>query len=461
MKYVAIALLLVATSVTNVFAAEKNVDKLNVLIVFTDDQGTLDGGCYGAPRLMTPNMDRLAKEGVRFTQAYSHTVCCPARAMLVTGRYPQRSGVINWTQGDAHLETKGRNMALGEVTIAEAFKKAGYATGMFGKWHLGAHDDHAPQKQGFDEYFGFRGGFIDNNVHYFLHGTGFHDLYDGAKEVFHPGKFFPRMTTDRALAFIEKNRDKPFLLYYASNLPHYPEQCDKKFEKTFADWKGPGVDYARALYTVDAYVGELLDKLEKLDLRKKTIVIYMSDNGASRERCAIGRDNHKSGLAKGSNYGPTGWGGYTGKWIGQKGSFLEGGIRVPAIISCPAALPQGKIRDQAITAMDWYPTVLQLCNVPAPEGVAFDGKSLVDVITKDAPSPHAGKPIFWAWSKKWVVRLGDWKLLGAGQKPTQLVSIADENPEEKNYLDEKPELVAELFKLHKAWAVETASKHQQ
>ena len=128
-----------------------NAKPPNVVILFTDDQGTIDANCYGSKDLITPNIDKLAATGVLFTQAYAHTVCCPARAALMTGRHPQRGGVWNWTQGDMN-STKGINMALEEVTLAEALKPAGYKTALFGKWHLGAHRDYGPKKQGFDEF---------------------------------------------------------------------------------------------------------------------------------------------------------------------------------------------------------------------------------------------------------------------------------------------------------------------
>ena len=186
--------------------------KPNVVIFFTDDQGTLDAGCYGSGDLITPNIDKLARTGVLFTQAYAHTVCCPARAALLTGRYPQRSGVNRWTQGDMN-SAKGVNMALEEVTIAEALKPHGYRNALFGKWHLGAHKDFGPKKQGFDEFFGIRDGFIDNYNHYFLHGQGFHDLYEGTKPVKADGQYFPELMTRRSLAFIEENKDRPFFLF--------------------------------------------------------------------------------------------------------------------------------------------------------------------------------------------------------------------------------------------------------
>jgi len=180
--------------------------KPNVLLFFTDDQGTLDVNCYGSKDLYTPNMDDLARRGVRFTQAYAHTVCCPARALLLTGRHPQRGNVNNWMQGNAK-GPKGLNMFRSEITLAEVLRKVGYRTALFGKWHLGSHFDHGPTEQGFDEFFGIRDGFIDNYNHYFMHGGGYHDLYRGKKEVFKKGQYFPDLVVAEANRFLAKNKD--------------------------------------------------------------------------------------------------------------------------------------------------------------------------------------------------------------------------------------------------------------
>ena len=196
--------ILVTTNSKSLEAASDE-SKPNVVIFYTDDQGTLDAGCYGSTDLHTPNIDRIAATGVRFTQAYAHTVCCPSRAALLTGRHPQRSGINSWTQGNMQ-GPDGTNMALKEVTIAELLKSAGYRTALFGKWHVGSHRNHGPRKQGFDEFFGIRNGFIDNFNHYFLHGKGYHDLYEGTTEVFQPDQYFPKLITDRALIFIEENK---------------------------------------------------------------------------------------------------------------------------------------------------------------------------------------------------------------------------------------------------------------
>jgi arylsulfatase A len=435
-----------------------DINKPNLVIFFTDDQGTLDVNCYGSKDLYTPNMDKLAEDGVRFTQAYAHQVCCPARAMLMTGRHPQRSNVNHWTQGDAK-GPKTRNMNLEEYTLAEALKDSGYKTALFGKWHLGAHLDYGPTKQGFDEFYGIRGGFIDNYNHYFLHGEGFHDLYEGTKEVFDEGKYFPNLVTDRALNFIDRNKNNPFFLFLAFNIPHYPEQADPKFDERYKNMKMPRQSYAKMISTTDDHMGQIMSKLQEHGIYDNTIIIFMSDNGHSRERNHIKFDNHKSGLAKNTKYGALGGGGNTGKWRGNKSNFYEGGIRVPAIITFPNKLPKGAVRDQAITAMDWMPTVLELCNIEPPK-IKFDGKSLTQVIaSEDNPSPH--KVLNWQWHLAWAIRQGSWKLMGRGTEPTFLGNLDDKQPEKTNYLTEKPELVKTLHQLHKQWALDVGAPQRR
>ena len=436
----------------------------NVVIIFTDDQGTLDMGCYGSQDLHTPAMDGLAASGVRFTQAYSHTVCCPARAMLMTGRHPQRSDVGSWTQGETHAPP-GRHMLLREATLAEALQKAGYATALYGKWHLGAHPDHGPTKQGFDEFFGLRDGFIDNFCHYQLHRTGYHDLFEGTKEVFLRGSYFPDLIADRALAFIDRNRDRPFFLYFAMNIPHYPEQPLPRYVERYKGLPEPRRSYAAIVSTTDDYVGRILTKLEANGLRDDTIVVFMSDNGYSAEDYQIQVDHHTSGYPKGHNYGANGGGGNTGKWLGSKGTFLEGGIRVPAILSYPRAVPKGQVRDQAITAMDWYPTILALCGIDLPEDLELDGHSVLPLI-ENANVPSSYETMYWQWQKGWTVRQGDWKLIvngtrGIGREKLDKIhlgNLADDRPELKNHASEQPEIVARLTELHDAWFEDVTPK---
>lgn len=432
----------------------------NVVILFTDDQGTLDANCYGSKDLITPNIDKLAATGVRFTQAYAHTVCCPARAALMTGRHPQRGGVHFWTQGNMK-GADGVNMALEEVTLAEALKPAGYRTALYGKWHLGAHREYGPKKQGFDEFFGIRDGFIDNYNHYFLHGTGFHDLYEGTTTVEANGKYFPDLMVQRSLKFIDENKEQPFFLYVPFNIPHYPEQALKQHEALYKDMKDKARrSYGAIMTTTDHYIGQIIDRLESHKLRDDTIVIFMSDNGHSEETGnRIRVDNHKSGLAKGHFYGSSG-GGSTGKWIGHKGNFLEGGVRVPAIISYPAKLPKGEVRDQIITAMDWFPTVLSLCGVDkGADAPQLDGQDLLPIIESPTAKSAYNGVLHFQWGRKWAVRDGQWKLMGMDGKPNRsLHRLTDEKPEVKNYAKEKPEIVKRLNTLHDAWAKDVNPK---
>lgn len=435
------------------------VKKPNVLIIYTDDQGTLDAGCYGVKDIKTPVIDQLAAKGVLFSQAYAHTVCCPSRAALLTGRAPQRGGVNQWTSCNPN-DKEGRALDLKEITIAEHLKANGYKTGLIGKWHLGATLDHGPLDQGFDEFFGFRGGFIDYYSHRFLHAKWskpqFHDLYRGKTEIFREGAYFPDMQVTEANSFIEKNKDESFFLYLPFNLPHYPEQPDSTYVEMYKNLKWPRNSYASMISTVDNRIGKVLNKLDELQLRDNTIIIYMSDNGHSTE------DYYNWDVS----YGGKGGGGYTGKWRGAKGSFFEGGIRVPTIISYPKLFPQGETRDQIIVNLDILPTLCDIIEIPKPKN-KLDGKSIVDIIKSDtAVSPH--KVLHWMWQEMWAVRKGNWKLIHKGHDTTgkysshpektfqmpnfYLANLEDKNPEEENHAEEHPEIVQELIKLHELWA---------
>lgn len=264
----------------------------------------------------------------------------------------------------------------------------------------------------------------------------------------------------RSLKFIMQNKDRPFLLYVPFNIPHYPEQALKRFEAMYKDIADPARrSYAAIVSTTDHYIGQIVDKLEALGLRENTIIIFMSDNGHSEETGnRIRVDNHRSGYPKGHFYGASG-GGSTGKWIGQKGSFLEGGVRVPAIISYPAKLPKGEVRGQIITAMDWFPTVLDLCGVQQPSNAPkLDGHSVLPLI-RSAKAKSKYKILHFAWGKKWAVREGDWKLIGSdGNAKVSLRNLVDAKPEAKDYAKAKPEIVQRLRILHSSWVKEVSPK---
>ena len=440
----------------------------NVVVFLADDLGTLDARCFGSPDLVTPTIDRLARDGVRLTQCYAHTVCCPGRAMVMTGRYPQRCDLNSWAQGETTDQPKGRNLKLSEWTLAEAMRDAGYATAIFGKWHLGAARTHGPTRQGFDEFFGIRGGFIDNYVHFSLHGRGRHDLFERDEEIFRRGDYFMEMVTDRAEAFIDANHDQPFFLYFPLNLPHYPEQSIAKFEHAFESLAEPRRSYAKIVATTDHFIGRVMSKLDQHGLADQTIVAFGSDNGHSNEDYQISVDDHLSGLPRGLNYGANAGGGNTGTFRGAKGSFLEGGLRVPAIVSYPPKLPRGEVRDQLTTLMDFMPTILELTGVEAA-GPTMDGQSLVPICVDNAETTY--DEMHWQWQNGWAVRRGPWKLIvggtlglsGSGKDrlsndfPDPFLGRLDtERPESENFVDEQPGVVKELTQAHRRWLEDVA-----
>ncbi len=226
----------------------------------------------------------------------------------------------------------------------------------------------------------------------------------------------------------------------------------------------PRQSYARVISSVDDHIGRVLNKLEATGLRENTIVILMSDNGHSTENSAgIAVENHSSGYPRGHYYLAHGGGGNTGKWIGHKGTFLEGGLRVPAMMSYSVKLPRGQTRDQIVTIMDWFPTVLELCGIQQKsDAPKLDGRSMTRVIA-DPKASSAHEVLHFAWATKWAVRRGGWKLISTLDAKTNtpslsLHNLAEPNPEVKDHAKEQPEIVKELTALHEAWQKELALK---
>jgi arylsulfatase A len=212
----------------------------------------------------------------------------------------------------------------------------------------------------------------------------------------------------------------------------------------------PRQSYAKMTSTTYHRMGMIQQKLKELEVRDNTIIIFMSDNGHSTENGGVIRvENHSSGYPKGHYYSAHGGGGNTGKWRGSKGSFYEGGIRVPAIISYPPQLPQGVVRDQAITAAGWLPTVAELCDVTLPK-VKLDGQSLLP-INRSADTPTHHQVMHWQWNVQWAVREGPWKLIGSKDQKRWLGNLDDEQPEAENYLRAKPDIAQRLHELHDEW----------
>lgn len=420
--------------------------KPNVVLIYTDDQGTADLPSYGSRDLVMPHVESLAARGVRFSQFYAPApICSPSRAGALTGRYPLRAGVpsnVSSDRGAPGLPSRA-------ITMAEMLKAAGYATAHIGKWHLGFDGESNPNAQGFDYSFGHMGGCIDNYSHFFYwSGPNRHDLYRNGEEVFAPGRFFPDLMIEEASRFMDAHRDGPFFLYFAANAPHYPYQGEPDW---LGEYQQAGVPYPRDLYgaflsTLDERIGQLIGKVESLGLLEDTIIIYQSDNGHSTEERA--------------HFG----GGSAGLYRGAKFSLFEGGIRVPAVVSWPGHLPEGESRAQIAHGCDWLPTIADLCGV-ALQDHDIDGKSLVPVIQSNgAESPH--DTLIWhvgeGEKSLWAIRKGDWKLLGRPEDTSGkvrirledelfLVNLAEDPSEQTNLAATKPEKRDELKGIYDAW----------
>lgn len=426
--------------------------KPNVIIIYTDDQGTIDMNSYGATDLMTPNMDKLVTSGVRFTQFYGAPVCTPSRASLLTGKTPQAAGI--WGNIPS-IPNQTKGLPAEEYTVAEMFRDAGYATAHIGKWHLGYSQDKQPNAQGFDYSFGHLVGCIDNYSHfYYWRGPNRHDLYRNGEEVFYDGEFFPDLIVKEATDFIDNHKERPFFIYFAMNMPHYPYQGD---EKWLTYYNEKGIEYPRNLYaaflsTQDERIGQLMDKLESAGLRENTIVVIQSDNGHSTEERA--------------HFG----GGNAGIYRGAKACLFEGGIRVPAAISWPSHLKDGEIRNQLSVCADWMPTLAELCGIELDTD-DLDGKSLVPVLN-DAAAISAHETGFcWFHGKNmWAARKGKWKLLGnpvdkSNKAPLTesdslfLVDLENDPGEMTNLAGRYPDKVNELKAQFDTWMEEVKPRN--
>jgi arylsulfatase A len=357
----------------------------NVIIILSDDQGYSDLGCYGSPRIKTPRIDRMAAEGIRFTDFYAAaSVCTPSRAALLTGCYPTRIGMGEFPllPGGKPWQTRVlfRNAPFGlnpaETTIAGILRSAGYATACIGKWHLGDQKPFLPTSHGFDQYFGL------------LYTPDMPPLDYVRGERIVEEKIDLSMTaqryTEESLKFIQEHKDGPFFLYFAHTYPHVPLAASKDFLGKSAR----GL-YGDACEEIDSTVGRVLDELKRLNIDDRTLVIYTSDNGPW--------------LAKGEA------GGSAVPLRGGKGSSYEGGFRIPCVMRWPGTIPPGSISHEMATQMDFLPTIARLAGTTVPHPV--DGKDITDLLLAKpgAKSPHESF-FYYVGDRLHAVRSGRWKL---------------------------------------------------
>ena len=368
----------------------------NVILIVADDMGYGDFGCFGKGVARTPNLDRLVGEGVCFRQHYSASpICAPARAALLTGRYPHRTGAI--TQHEIHGLDR---ISPREVTIADAFRSAGYRTSLVGKWHNGTFDRRfEPNARGFDEFTGFCGGWSD----YYRYHLRRNDTLEPSD-----GRYLTDLLTDEAISFVKRNSRRPFFLFVPYSAPHSPFQARDEWIAPYRDQglsRIVATTYAM-IERMDYGIGRLLETLDKEGLAGSTIIAFTSDNGPAFF-------NPPYMLERGE---PTFNERFNAGLRGSKGWIHEGGIRVPMVLRWPGTVPRGRLLDELAHFTDWTPTLLSLAGVPRPSGPALDGQDLSPLLLG---APLQVEPRrFWQWNFYWpdvgtnaAVRDGGWKLV--------------------------------------------------
>ena len=407
----------------------------NLIIILTDDQGYGDVGFNGCTDIPTPNIDRIAENGVVFTNGYvSYGVCGPSRAGLITGRYQDRFGFGRNPLFAPNDPNQG--LPLTEETLASALDKVGYQTMAIGKWHLGAHKSQRPLNRGSDEFFGF----LTGGHKYFPENWTLDDI-SGVNSQFaayntkllkndsriNEKEYLTDALSREAVSFVERNTDSPFFLYLAYNAPHTPLQATEKYLERFTHIDNKKrKTYAAMVSSVDDGVGNLLDKLAELDIHENTIVFFLSDNGGPYK-------------TNGSNNNPLREG---------KGSLYEGGVHVPFAVQWPKNIPQGKRYNQPVISLDIFATAAAYAGANPTNDL--DGVNLVPFLTGEEKGiPH--EQLFWRKydAKEYATRKGDMKLLSLKDEQEELYNL-DKDISEKNPLESKED-VQKLNDLYKDW----------
>lgn len=410
----------------------------NIIIIVGDDMGYADVGFHGCKDIPTPRLDGLAKSGVRFTNGYvTGPYCSPTRAGLMTGRYQQRFG-HEFNPGNG----PNVGLPLTETTIASRLKEAGYATGLVGKWHLGGSDKHHPQRRGFDEFFGFLGG-----AHaYFPEKRGGRTILRG-NEPADEAEYLTDAFGREAVAFIDRHKAKPFFLYLAFNAVHTPMHATDERLKRFASIADEQRrTYAAMMSAMDENIGRVLDKLRAEKLEENTLIAFISDNGGP---------TMKGVTINGSINTPL---------RGSKRTTLEGGIRVPFLLSWKGTLPAGKAFDSPVIQLDLLPTAMAAAGFETKPGAKLDGVNLLPFLTgKATGQPH--EMLLWRFGTQMAIRHGDWKLvrydtaadgMKSGVTKYKLYNLAEDIGESHDLAADKPDKVQELETLWKKWDAELA-----
>ncbi len=411
------------TLLTPMYIGAQVGERPNIIIIFTDDQGYGDLGCYGSETIRTPRIDKLAQDGIRFTNFYAQVVCGPSRSALLTSRYPIRS--------------RGWSMPADEITIAELLQKVGYTTGCIGKWDVSnraAIRERMPNAQGFDTYWGTLGA--NDNAHVVFHENN--QEVGSTKDM----ASLTRIYTDKAIDFLKANKDGPFLLYLAHTMVHSVIDASLEFKG-----KSKGGLYADTVEELDYHTGRLLDTIDMLDLRDNTIVIFTTDNGPWNNMQVNLRKKHNGAVAWGSS-GPLREG---------KGSTYEGGIRVPCIIRWPGHVSPGRISNAIFSTLDFLPTFATLTGYEMPTDRIIDGVDQTELLLGKSEKGTRNDFYYFCRNELQGVRKGKWKLIlphlkefygyvkDRGSKGIELYDLESDVGEKRNLAQQYPEIVRQML----------------
>lgn len=405
----------------------------NILFILADDMGWGDLSCYGRPDYQTPNLDKLARQGIRFTNAYSAApVCTPTRVGFQTGRYPARLpvGLEEPIHERSSLGERVKTIGIprSHPTVSSLIKAAGYDTALVGKWHLGYWPDFGPLHFGFDEFFGIMSGAVDHFTHKDM--TANLDLYEGEVPVERIG-YLTDLLTDRAIQYVKRPHTKPFYLSLHYTAPHWPWEGPK--DRAFSNVMKYGPVgfraggslqvYAEMMKSLDAGIGRVLDVLKATGLERNTLIIFTSDNGGERFS-------------------------YNWPFRGAKMDLYEGGVRVPAIVRWPGVTTAGEVSDQPVITMDWSATMIAAVGSKPDAKFPLDGEDLIEVLK--SKRPIFDRTFFWRTYKQGGMRSGKWKYIRES-KMELLHDLSVDEHEQANFAEAKPETLNRLRGLFKNW----------
>ncbi|MBK1789700.1 sulfatase-like hydrolase/transferase [Persicirhabdus sediminis] len=402
----------------------------NVILIIADDLGYADVGFHGQDQFKTPHIDSLAAEGVQFSQGYvTENVCGPTRAGMLTGRYQQQLGAERNVGPRRRTLDVPYGLPLEHKLIADRIKEQDIAkTAIFGKWHLGGEhlfDQRLfPLSRGFDEFFGF------------LEGAALYDDVTNREEKYMRGnelvereeEYYTDAIGRESISFIERHKDEPFFLYVAFNAPHAPMQAKAEALERVKHIEDPNRRILAAMIeTMDDNIGRILDTLEKNDLTEKTMIVFLSDNG--------GKPNNNFSI--------------NDPLRGEKGTYYEGGIRVPFVIKWPGVAPAGEKIDDMVFSLDLFPTIYNALGGEVDESWKLEGINLAPHLGADAAA-FPRRTLFWKTGNKWAVNDGKWKLVKEGGE-MELFNLDDDLAESNNLIHQNPEIADRLLKAHQKW----------